>query len=57
MHHGSWHLYGHSHGSLPEPTNKSMDVGCMLNNYIPYEFEDIKNIMSTRVFESVDHHK
>ncbi len=27
-HHGAWHLYGHSHGNLPEgPTSLSMDVG------------------------------
>lgn len=26
-HHGSWHLYGHSHYSLPDIGNKSMDVG------------------------------
>ncbi len=28
MHHGSWHLYGHSHGSLSEAQGGlSMDVG------------------------------
>ena len=28
FHHGAWHLYGHSHGKLPEaPTSLSMDVG------------------------------
>ena len=27
-HHGVWHLYGHSHGSLPEsPNSLSLDVG------------------------------
>src|SRR5271163_4275578 len=27
-HHGAWHLYGHSHGNLPDtPTSLSMDVG------------------------------
>ncbi len=28
MHHGTWHLYGHSHGSLPEDnTGLSADIG------------------------------
>jgi calcineurin-like phosphoesterase family protein len=28
MHYGTWHLYGHSHGTLPDdPNSKSMDVG------------------------------
>ncbi len=27
-HHGSWHVYGHSHGSLPDDIkSKSIDVG------------------------------
>lgn len=41
-HYGSWHLYGHSHGNLtPEPGTLSLDVGCMLYDYKPIEFEQI----------------
>jgi len=45
--HGSWHLYGHSHGKLP-PLGLSMDVGIMLNNYYPFSFEQIKEFMENR---------
>ena len=35
-HHGSWHLYGHSHGRLPEsPTSLSMDVGVDIHDFRP----------------------
>jgi len=57
-HHGAFHLYGHSHGALEDnPYGKSMDVGCMIHNYTPLEFEQIKNIMLTREIKVIDHHK
>ncbi len=37
-HHGSWLLFGHSHGRLPG-YGRSMDVGCMNWNYEPLSFE------------------
>lgn len=59
-HHGSWHLYGHSHGSLP-PHHKSLDVGVdskeITPEYRPYAFEEVKRFMQSRVAEPVDHHK
>jgi len=56
-HHGSYHLYGHSHGSLEnKPWGKSMDVGIMLNNYFPFSFEQIQSILSQRPIQYVDHH-
>lgn len=59
-HHGSWHLYGHSHGSLPS-VGKSMDVGIDTCNeihkkYTPYSFDDIQQILSTHDIKFVDHH-
>ena len=54
-HHGSWHLYGHSHGSLPEH-NKSFDVGIMLWDYKPVSFEQVKEKMNSLTFKPVDHH-
>lgn len=45
-HFNSWHLYGHSHGRLPS-VGKSMDVGVDTNNYYPYSFEAIAEIMAT----------
>ena len=57
-HHGAWQLYGHSHGSLPDDPNAlSFDVGCMLFDYEPLEFEDVKKIMSNKNYKPVDHHK
>lgn len=46
-HHGSWHLYGHSHGQLPN-YHKSMDVGVDPNKYVPVSFEEIKSYMDTQ---------
>lgn len=57
-HHGSIHLYGHSHGSIDkEPWGKSMDVGIMMNDYKPFEFSDIMKIMNKREILSIDHHE
>jgi calcineurin-like phosphoesterase family protein len=56
-HHGSWMLYGHSHGSLPEYDDfKTMDVGVDTNHLTPYNFEEIREIMSKKRFLAVDHH-
>lgn len=56
-HYGSWHLYGHSHGTLKDdPNSLSMDVGINTNNYFPYSFEQISKIMSKKVFKPIDHH-
>lgn len=46
-HYNSWHLYGHSHGTLPS-IGKSMDVGVDTNDYYPYSFDDIKRIMKDK---------
>jgi calcineurin-like phosphoesterase family protein len=55
-HYGSWHLYGHSHGSLP-PIGKSLDVGCMLWDYYPIEFKQLKFLFETKQIHGIDHHK
>lgn len=54
-HHGSWHLYGHSHGSLPSH-GKSMDVGVDSCNYKPISIYEIKEIMESKEIATVDHH-
>lgn len=55
-HHGSWHLYGHSHHSLPIWTDsKKLDVGW--NGYYKLlEMNDIHNMMNKKIFKSIDHH-
>lgn len=57
-HHGVWHLFGHSHGSLPANNySLSMDVGVMLHGYKPLEFSQIKEIMLTKKYKPIDHHR
>jgi len=59
-HKGVVHLYGHSHGSIPD-YGKSMDVGVdvafkKFGEYRPFNIGDITNIMSKRTIEKIDHH-
>ena len=39
-HHGSWHLYGHSHGLLPG-LGKSFDVGVDCNDFRPVSIDEV----------------
>lgn len=56
-HHGSWHLYGHSHGNLADDPNAlSMDVGVDTNNLYPYSYWDVLAHMEKKTFKPVDHH-
>ena len=56
-HHGSWMLYGHSHGTLPDdPTSKSIDVGVDCHDYRPVSFEEIGRIMAKKTTVPKDHH-
>ena len=56
-HHGSWHLYGHSHGSLPDdPNSLAIDVGVDSNDFRPWSYEDIKAKMKMKTFKPIDKH-
>ena len=56
-HRGAWHLYGHSHGSLPDNKNSlSIDVGVDCHNFKPIDVNNIRHIMSKKVFKPIDHH-
>lgn len=56
-HRGTWHLYGHSHGTLPDdPDSMSFDCGVDCHNYAPLEFEEVKAIMEKKTFKPKDHH-
>jgi calcineurin-like phosphoesterase family protein len=56
-HHGSWCLFGHSHGSLPDdPNSLSLDVGVEAWNYTPVSFEQIKARMSQKTWKPMDCH-
>lgn len=45
-HFGSWHLFGHSHGTL-EGQGKSFDVGVDCNNFTPISIIDIERRMQS----------
>jgi calcineurin-like phosphoesterase family protein len=61
-HKGSIHLYGHSHGTLPDnPHSISMDVGVdyvykLTGLYRPLSFDEILAFMGTKMYEPVDYH-
>jgi len=68
-HHGTWMLYGHSHGTLSEykidnssdtsvkGVFKTMDVGFDTHvEFRPYHFDELQDIMQHRIPLLVDHH-
>ena len=56
-HYDSWHLFGHSHGSLPVADwDKKLDVGVDVWNYAPVSFEEVKEKMDKKQTKPVDHH-
>jgi calcineurin-like phosphoesterase family protein len=56
-HRGTFHLYGHSHGTLGEdPNSLSFDVGVDCNNYFPFSWEQVKARMAKKTFKPIDHH-
>lgn len=44
-HKGSWHIYGHSHGGLPENGTLSFDVGVDCWDYTPISLSTVVNKM------------
>ena len=56
-HHGSFSLFGHSHGTLPDdPNSLSFDVGVDCHDYKPISYNRVKEIMATKTFTPIDHH-
>jgi calcineurin-like phosphoesterase family protein len=48
-HHGTWQLYGHSHGDLPETLSLAFDVGVDSNNYAPLSMAEITAKMQIKI--------
>lgn len=46
-HYNSWHLYGHTHGTLPG-IGKSFDVGVDCHDFYPVSLDQVVEIMSTK---------
>jgi len=56
-HHGSLHLFGHSHGTLPDDPNAlSLDVGVDNWNFMPVSLDEINQKMKKKTFMPIDHH-
>ena len=53
FYYGSFHLFGHVHGSLPGYC-RSMDVGIDTNQYMPYSLGQVIIILSPKVNEHED---
>jgi len=48
-HYGSYHLYGHSHGTLPDIENEySIDVGVDSWNFYPVSYDQIEERMKAK---------
>ena len=46
---GTWQLYGHSHGNLPDdPLSLSMDVGVDSHGFSPCHFDEVQAIMKVK---------
>lgn len=46
---GTWHLYGHSHGNLPDKEDQlAFDIGVDCHNFYPLSYDEVKAIMSTK---------
>lgn len=52
-HWGSYHLYGHSHGTLPDnPNSLSFDIGVDCHNFYPLSYQEVKEIMKSKNWTS-----
>ena len=48
-HHGAWHLFGHSHGHLPDdPSLFAFDVGVDCHRFFPLSFDEVQALMLSR---------
>lgn len=56
-HYGSYHLYGHSHGSLPDdPNSLSFDVGVDCWGFKPISIVQVEEVMNKKSWQPIDHH-
>jgi calcineurin-like phosphoesterase family protein len=55
-HHGSLHLFGHSHGSMPDDGSRSLDVGMDCHGMRPISLDDVIRKIGRRELKVLDHH-
>lgn len=53
---GSVQLYGHSHGSLPEPPGRQFDIGVDSNNFYPWSLDEVLAKGLAKPIINEDHH-
>jgi len=54
-HNGSWHLYGHTHGTLPDdPYSLSFDIGVDCWDFAPLTYQEVKSVMTKKLFAPGD---
>lgn len=53
---GAIQLYGHSHGSLPEPPGRQFDVGVDCNNFYPWSLDEVLAKALAKPIVAEDHH-
>jgi len=48
---GTWHLYGHSHGNLPDKEDRlAFDIGVDSHNFYPLSYDEVKAIMNQKTW-------
>lgn len=46
---GTWHLYGHSHSTLPDKEHKlAFDIGVDCHDFYPLSYDEVKAIMKKK---------
>lgn len=56
-HRGTWHFYGHSHGTLKDdPRSQSLDVGVDCWEMKPVNLKQISEKMKLKTWAPIDHH-
>jgi len=55
-HHGSLHLFGHSHGTMPDDGTRSMDVGMDCHGMRPISLQEVIQKIGRRELRALDHH-
>ena len=52
-HHGTWSLYGHTHGELEDLSDTlSLDVGVDCHDFTPLSYEEVKALMGKKTWQS-----
>ena len=52
-HHGTYHLFGHSHGTLEDvPTSRSIDVGVDVHGFAPISYAEVKALLEAKSWVS-----